>query len=67
MEDSTRGWTQLGLLFQNQGTFLDFQKREGGGLALSASRPPPPPSWVPAHEMVITTEYLPKKVNVKAD
>ena len=64
MEDSTRGWTQLGLFFQNQGTFLDFQKREGGGLAPLS---PLPPSWGPAHEMVITTGYLPKNVNVKAD
>ena len=29
MEDSTQGWTQLGLFFQNQDTFFDFLKRAG--------------------------------------
>ena len=33
-EDSTQRWTQFSPIFENQGTFSDFQKKQGGGRGL---------------------------------
>ena len=52
-EDSTQEWTQLGLFFQNQDTFFDFQKKAGGGLL------PQPPGCTPGCRPGVSNEIIP--------